>query len=76
MGTSRRGDLEDALDSVDERWDTTSDDTHNLTSRERIRRQLEDDVAAFLSRGGQIQHLDTTMHADSHAEQVGDNDLF
>lgn len=76
MATSRRGDIEEALDNVDERWDTTSDDTHNLTSRERIRRQLEDDVAAFLSKGGQIQHLDTTMHAENYIEQVGDTDLF
>ena len=76
MATSRRSDLDEALDSVDERWDFTSDDTHNLTSRERIRKQLEADVAAFLSRGGQIQHLDTTMHAENFIEQVADNDLF
>lgn len=76
MGTSRRGDLEGDLDSVDERWDTTAEDTHNLTSRERIRRQLEADVEAYLSKGGRIQHLDTSMHADSYVEQVGDSDLF
>lgn len=76
MGSSRRGDFDDAVESVDERWDTTSEDTHNLTSRERIRRQLAADVEAFLSRGGQIQHLDTTMHADNYVEQVGDTDLF
>ncbi len=76
MGTSRRGDFDEALNSVDERWDTTGDDTHNLTSRERIRKQLDDDVAAFLSKGGQIQHLDTSMHAENYTEQVGDSDLF
>lgn len=76
MGTSRRSDLEDALESVNERWDSTGEDTHNLTSRERIRRQLAADVEAYLSKGGQIQRLDTSVHADNSVEQVGDTDLF
>lgn len=75
MGTSRRGEFENALDSIEERWET-GDDTHNLTSRERIRRQLEADIEAFLARGGQIQHLDTTAHAENYVEQVGDTDFF
>ncbi len=76
MGSSRLGDFDDAVDSVDSRWDSTGEDTHNLTSRERIRRQLAADVEAYLSKGGQIQHLDTTMHADNYVEQVGDTDFF
>lgn len=75
MGTSRRGEFDVALDGIEERWEA-GDDTHNLTSRERMRRQLEADINAFLAKGGQIQHLDTTVHAESYVEQVGDTDFF
>ncbi len=77
MGTSRRDSAfdDDFTESVEEPWDNT-EDTHTLTARERIRRQLADDVEAFLARGGQIQHLETTAHAENYAEKVGDNDLF
>ncbi|MBB3048430.1 hypothetical protein FHR99_002704 [Litorivivens lipolytica] len=77
MGSSRRDRSfdDDFTDSVEEPWDSTND-THTLTARERIRRQLASDVEAFLAQGGQIQHLDTTAHAENYAEKVGDNDLF
>ncbi|MFT5032470.1 MAG: hypothetical protein ACI9OO_000401 [Bacteroidia bacterium] len=70
MGASRRGDIDGAVDSIDERGGSTSEDAHNLTSRERIRRRLAADIDAFLSKGGHIQHLDNSV------EQVGDTDLF
>lgn len=77
MGSSRKDSAfeDDFSSDMDERWDST-DDTHTLTARERIRKQLQSDVEAYLARGGQIQHLETTAHAENYVEQVGDNDLF
>ena len=77
MGSSRRERSfdDDFTDGVEESWDST-DDTHTMTARERSRRQLAEDIEAFLSRGGQIQHPDATAHSENYAEKVGDNDLF
>ncbi len=42
-----------------------SDDTHSVAGRARIRAQLEADIQAFLSQGGQIQEVDTSFRSDA-----------
>ncbi len=42
-----------------------SDDTHSVAGRARIRAQLEADIQAFLSQGGQIEEVDTSFRADA-----------
>lgn len=37
---------------------------HTVASRERIRRQMEADVEAFLARGGAIHHVDPHVMVD------------
>ncbi|SFR81694.1 hypothetical protein SAMN05216203_3206 [Marinobacter daqiaonensis] len=41
------------------------DDTHSIAGRARIRAQLEADIQAFLSQGGQIEELDTNLRQDA-----------
>jgi hypothetical protein len=36
----------------------------SVSSRQRIRSQMESDIEAFLARGGKIEHLDITMSAE------------
>lgn len=44
----------------------TAEDARHLSvsSRQRIRSQMESDIEAFLARGGKIEHLDITMSAE------------
>ncbi len=45
-------------------------EARSLTSRERIRTQLEDDIEAFLSRGGAISEIDAHVTADPPQKPV------
>jgi hypothetical protein len=42
-------------------WSIDTEDTHSITGRARIRAQLQQDVEAFLSQGGQIEEVDTAF---------------
>ncbi|SET61870.1 MULTISPECIES: hypothetical protein [Marinobacter] len=42
-----------------------SEDNHSVAGRARIRAQLEADIQAFLSQGGQIQEVDTSFRVDA-----------
>ena len=44
---------------------TEVDDNHSIAGRARIRGQLEADIQAFLSGGGQIEQVDTRFRADA-----------
>ena len=46
-------------------WSSDSEDTHSVAGRARIRAQLQADIDAFLSQGGQIQEVDTTFRTDA-----------
>ena len=39
-------------------------DTRTIASRKRLHDQMNDDVAAFLARGGEISHIDSHVTAD------------
>ncbi len=41
----------------------------SVSSRQRIRAQMETDIEAFLARGGEIQKLDITMSAEKLNQQ-------
>ena len=45
---------------------------HTVASRERLRKQLSDEVAEFLARGGKIQLVDPNVTAEIPLN-VGDN---
>jgi len=59
-------DQEDAASAVADAPVSMDDETglHTVASRERIRRQMEADVEAFLARGGAIYHIDPHVMAD------------
>lgn len=42
-----------------------TEDNHSVAGRARIRAQLEADIQAFLSRGGQIEQVDTHFRGDA-----------
>ncbi|MBZ2169246.1 MULTISPECIES: hypothetical protein [Marinobacter] len=46
-------------------WSGDNDGGHSLASRARVRAQLEADIEAFLSGGGRIQEVDTTLRSDT-----------
>ncbi|TBW58818.1 hypothetical protein EZI54_02815 [Marinobacter halodurans] len=46
-------------------WDSDAEDTHTVAGRARIRAKLQADIDEFLSRGGQITELDTTLRSDA-----------
>ncbi|MFW5823920.1 MAG: hypothetical protein ACOCVV_03025 [Marinobacter sp.] len=50
---------ETSLDSSGS-W-SEAQDNHSVAGRARIRAQLEADIQAFLSQGGQIQQVDTSF---------------
>lgn len=55
-------------------WAFDSDDTHSIAGRARIRAQLQQDIESFLSRGGQIEEVDTAFRSDpSRKVDVGFN---
>lgn len=41
------------------------EDNHSVAGRARIRAQLEADIQAFLSGGGEIQRVDTSFQVDA-----------
>ena len=50
------------------------EDNHSIAGRARIRAQLEADIQAFLSGGGQIEQVDTTFCSDAPRKvEVGFN---
>lgn len=60
---------EHKADSNDDSENTSESADDNLVStssaaRDEIRQSMEDDVAAFLARGGQIQQIDDNVMAD------------
>ena len=50
------------LEFMGSREDTAT--TRTVASRERIRRQMEEDIQAFLGKGGAIQHIAPNVLAD------------
>ncbi|TNE77500.1 MAG: hypothetical protein EP339_05900 [Gammaproteobacteria bacterium] len=46
-------------------WGSDSDDNHSVAGRARIRAQLQSDIEAFLSQGGQIEEVDTAFRNDA-----------
>lgn len=54
-------------------WAET-EDNHSVAGRARIRAQLEADIQAFLSQGGQIEQVDTGFRGDAPRKvEVGFN---
>ncbi|MBQ0831663.1 hypothetical protein [Marinobacter sp.] len=47
-------------------WVNESDDTHSIAGRARVRAQLQQDIDAFLSQGGKIQEVETSLRVGSH----------
>ncbi|WP_111496940.1 MULTISPECIES: hypothetical protein [Marinobacter] len=56
---------ESNLDSSSNNWSADTEDNHTVAARARIRAKLEADIEEFLSRGGQITELDTTLRSDA-----------
>ncbi|AZT85356.1 hypothetical protein EHN06_18385 [Marinobacter sp. NP-4(2019)] len=55
-------------------WSSDSEDNHSVAGRARVRAQLQADIEAFLSQGGQIQEVDTSFRSDpSRKVDVGFN---
>lgn len=55
-------------------WGSDSDDGHSVAGRARVRAQLQADIEAYLSQGGQIQEVDTCFRSDSPRKvEVGFN---
>ena len=54
------------VDTVAPKSGSAAEDASHLSvsSRQRIRNQMESDIEAFLARGGKIEHLDITMSAE------------
>ncbi|EON93484.1 delta-aminolevulinic acid dehydratase [Marinobacter lipolyticus SM19] len=46
-------------------WSSDSEDNHSVAGRARVRAQLQADIEAFLSQGGEIQEVDTSFRSDS-----------
>lgn len=46
-------------------WSVDTEDTHSIAGRARIRAQLQQDIEAFLSQGGQIEEVDTAFRTDA-----------
>jgi len=46
-------------------WNSDNEDNHSVAGRARVRAQLQADIEAFLSQGGQIQEVDTSFRSDS-----------
>ena len=46
-------------------WRSDSEDNHSVAGRARVRAQLQADIEAFLSQGGEIQEVDTSFRSDS-----------
>lgn len=42
----------------------------SISSKERIRRQLEEDMQSFLAKGGEVQHVDPNVTADPPKKPV------
>ncbi|MDX1599009.1 hypothetical protein [uncultured Marinobacter sp.] len=45
-------------------WNSDTEDNHSVAGRARVRAQLQADIEAFLSQGGQIQEVDTSFRSD------------
>ncbi|BES73503.1 hypothetical protein RE428_45210 [Marinobacter nanhaiticus D15-8W] len=56
---------ESNLESSSSSWSSDTEDTHSIAGRARVRAKLEADIEAFLSQGGQITELDTTLRSDA-----------
>ncbi|MEQ9545416.1 MAG: hypothetical protein RIK85_05370 [Marinobacter sp.] len=55
-------------------WSSDTEDNHSVAGRARVRAQLQADIEAFLSQGGQIQEVDTSFRSDpSRKVDVGFN---
>ncbi len=55
-------------------WNSDTEDNHSVAGRARVRAQLQADIEAFLSQGGQIQEVDTSFRSDpSRKVDVGFN---
>lgn len=46
-------------------WLLEGYDAHSISGRARIRAQLQKDIEAFLSQGGQIEEVDTAFRNDA-----------
>ncbi|MCK2150887.1 MULTISPECIES: hypothetical protein [Marinobacter] len=46
-------------------WANDSDDSHSIAGRARVRAQLQADIEAYLSRGGEIHEVDTLFRSDA-----------
>lgn len=46
-------------------WSSDAEDNHSIAGRARIRAQLEADIEAYLSQGGQIEQVDTSFRLDA-----------
>ena len=46
-------------------WGGDSDDNHTIAGRARVRAQLQADIEAYLSQGGEIHEIDTFFRSDS-----------
>lgn len=52
-------------------WSGDADDARSVAGRARARAQLESDIEEFLSRGGQIQQVDTGARPETPPRKVG-----
>lgn len=53
-------------------WVNESDDTHSIAGRARVREQLQQDIDAFLSQGGKIQEVETSLCVGSNRKVGAD----
>ncbi len=71
MGASTKGRFgEGGNQDLDAVWTDTHGDCHTVTARERIRRQLADDIQSYLERGGKIHHLEPHMRAENMHDEA------
>lgn len=45
-------------------WGSDGEDNHSIAGRARVRAQLAADIEAFLSQGGTIKEVDTTLRSE------------
>ncbi|MCH8497944.1 MAG: hypothetical protein LAT63_05675 [Marinobacter sp.] len=56
---------ESNLESTSSSWSSDEVDNHSVASRARVRAQLQADIEAFLSQGGKIEEVETTLRSDA-----------